>query len=194
VSEGSSLDRNSKISNLFLEMMNFNKNSWNHLSLWKCQLGFTSIFRSDSRLQNLSTLTDICLQENELDDAAGVCIGDYMVTSWHSLRCLNLRENIIGDLGAQRILDGIRVNPNLEKVYIDRNHIRNVNVAKSMILFFFEQAKPGLRELDMSYNHVTEYRRNQFEIRRYLGEMKSAKFEDCDGYTNICFQDRLMRL
>lgn len=194
ISEGSSQDRNSKISNLFLEMMSFNKNSWNRLSLWKCQLGFTSIFRSDNRLQYLSTLTDICLQENDLDDAAGMCIGEYMVTSWHSLRCLNLRENIIGDVGAQRILDGIRVNPNLERIYLDRNNIQNVSIAKGMVLFFLEQAKPGLREMDVSYNHVTEYRRNQVEIRRYLGEMKFAKVEDCVGYTNICYQDRAMRL
>ncbi|XP_061193938.1 uncharacterized protein LOC133202180 [Saccostrea echinata] len=194
VLEGTITEGLSNISASFLEMMKCNQHSWNHLSLWKCQLGSTTIFTSSDRLLHLSTLTDICLQENDLDDTAGSCIGECMVKSWHSLRYLNLRQNNIGDSGARKILDGIHTNLKLEKIYIDRNSIQSIELAKDMILFFFEKAPPSLKEMDISYNDVTEYRRPQLEIKRYLAGMKGAEIKESDGHTDISYKSRTMKL
>ncbi|XP_062597533.1 uncharacterized protein LOC134258957 [Saccostrea cucullata] len=194
VLEGTMTEGLLNISASFLEMLKCNQHSWNHLSLWKCQLGSTTIFTSSDSLLHLSTLTDICLQENDLDDTAGSCIGECMVKSWHSLRYLNLRQNNIGDSGARKILDGILTNPKLEKIYLDRNSIQSIELAKDLILFFFEKAPPSLKEMDISYNDVTEYRRPQLEIKKYLGSMKGADIKESDGHTDISFKGRTMKL
>ncbi|XP_062595073.1 uncharacterized protein LOC134256444 [Saccostrea cucullata] len=194
VLEGTMTEGLSNMSASFLEMLKCNQHSWNHLSLWKCQLGSTTIFTSSDRLLHLSTLTDICLQENDLDDTAGSCIGECMVKSWHSLRYLNLRQNNIGDSGARKILDGILTNPKLEKIYLDRNSIQSIELAKDLILFFFEKAPLSLKEMDISYNDVTEYRRPQLEIKKYLGSMKGADIKESDGHTDLSFKGRTMKL
>ncbi|XP_052683371.1 uncharacterized protein LOC128163761 [Crassostrea angulata] len=179
------------ISEVFLEMMSCNKYSWNLLNLWKCNIGFTTVFESAHQLGHLSTLTDLCLQENQLNDRDGVCIGEYMVTSWHSLRSLNLRQNNIGDTGAAKIFEGIRENLKLKTVFLDRNQIEDGDLIQKMVEYFVDQG--NMEEMDVSYNEVPEYLNTETETRKFL-RGRAANIQPCNGYTEISINNRFMRL
>lgn len=187
VGPGSSIN----ISEVFLEMMSCNKYSWNLLNLWKCNIGFTTVFESAHHLGHLSTLTDLCLQENQLSDRDGACIGEYMVTSWHSLRSLNLRQNNIGDIGAAKIFEGVPANPKLKTVLLDRNQIEDGDLIQKMVEYFVDQG--NMEEIDVSYNEVPEYVNPETETRRFLGD-RPANIHPCNGYTEISIDNRIMRL
>lgn len=179
------------ISEVFLEMMSCNKYSWNLLNLWKCNIGFTTVFESAHQLGHLSTLTDLCLQENQLSDRDGTCIGEYMVTSWHSLRSLNLRQNNIGDTGAAKIFEGIRENLKLKTVFLDRNQIEDGDLMQKMVEYFVDQG--NMEEMDVSYNEVPEYLNPETETRKFL-RGRAANIQPCNGYTEISINNRFMRL
>lgn len=187
VGPGSSIN----ISEVFLEMMSCNKYSWNLLNLWKCNIGFTTVFESAHHLGHLSTLTDLCLQENQLSERDGICIGEYMVTSWHSLRSLNLRQNNIGDIGAAKIFEGVPANPKLKTVLLDRNQIEDGDLIQKMFKYFVDQG--NMEEMDVSYNEVPEYVNPETETRRFLGD-RNATIQPYNGYTKISIDNRIMRL
>ena len=192
---GESFGTKTSISESFLEMMSCNKNSWDHLSLWNCQLGLTSVFSSNECLHHLSTLTDICLQENNLSDRHGICIGEYLKTSWHSLRVLNLRHNEIGDVGARTILEGVRANPNLKEFYLDRNVIKDFDLIIEMAHFFLDKKDEArLREMDVSYNDVSETNRYLERIRRNLKSEENVHFRDCGAYMEISTENRSLKV
>ena len=194
---GGSSGTNTSISESFLEMMSCNKNSWDHLSLWDCQLGITSVFSSKDRLHHLSTLTDICLQENNLSDRQGICIGEYLKTSWHSLRVLNLRHNEIGDMGARTILEGVCANPYLKEIYLDRNVIKDFDLIIEMAHFFLDKKdEASLREIDVSYNDVSETNRYLERIRRILTlkSEENVRFRDCGAYMEISTENRRLKV
>lgn len=171
---------------LLLEMLSCNKHSWNLLNLWKCNIGLTDVFATSDRLGHMSTLTDLCLQENQLNDRDGACIGECMETSWHSLRNLNLRQNNIGDFGATKLFKGVKKNPKLKTFYLDRNQISDGELITEMAMYFV--GKVYMDEMDVSYNEVPET-----ETRRFLGDTP-ANIVPCNGYTEISINNRIMRL
>ena len=191
-----SSERNLEISTSFLKMMSSNAHSWNYLNLRNCQIGYTSVFSSGDSVLHLSSLTYICLQENNLKDKDAIGIGEYLKSSWHSLRILNLRQNCIGDTGVKSIFEGIRDHPNLKECFLEGNAIQDLELIVEMTIYFLNRnEKTSLRKMDISDNDVSGYPQYWSKIKRCLESMRELKVSTFKDFIEVTTKDsRTLRL
>jgi Leucine-rich repeat (LRR) protein len=162
-----SFDQPEDVSQAFAEMLLSCRESMEHLGLWKCGIGNTSILDDPKVFSNLSELTEVTLQENELEDNHAATLGECL-PSLKNLQSLMLRSNNIGPTGARKLTNGIGRCPSLRSIFLDRNKISDFEVLTEIVEVATKSLEK-LQDLDISYNFdMLEVARDNKKYRRLL--------------------------
>lgn len=145
-----SFDQPEYVSEAFAKMLLSCKESMEHLGLWNCGIGNTSILDNPKVFSELSELTEVILQENELEDKHATTLGECL-PSLDNLLSLMLRSNNIGAKGARKLINGIGRCPSLRSIFLDRNKINDFEVLTE-IVEVATKSLGNLQVLDISYN------------------------------------------
>lgn len=145
-----SFDPTEDVSEAFAKMLMSCRESIEHLGLWNCGIGYTSILDDPMVFSKLSELTELVLQENQLEDNHAATLGECL-PSLKNLQSLMLRSNNIGPTGARKLTNGIERCPSLRSIFLDRNKISNFEVLTEIVEVATKSLEK-LQELDISYN------------------------------------------
>lgn len=145
-----SFDQPEDVSKAFAKMLRSCGESMEHLGLWNCGIGNTSILDNPKVFSKLSALTEVILQENELEDKHATTLGECL-PSLENLLSLMLRSNNIGAKGARKLINGIGRCPSLRSIFLDRNKISDFEVLTE-IVEVATKSLGNLQVLDISYN------------------------------------------
>ena len=162
-----SFDQQGDVSEAFDKMLLSCKESLEHLGLWNCGIGNTSILDDPTVFSKLSELTEVILQANELGDKHAATLGECL-PSLKNLQSLMLRSNNIGPTGARKLTNGIGRCPSLRSIFLDRNKIGDFEVLTE-IVEVATKSLVKLQDLDISYNFdMLEVARDDLKYRRLL--------------------------
>jgi len=161
-----SFDQPEDVSKAFAKMLRSCRESMEHLGLWNCGIGNTSILDDPKVFSNLSELTEVILQANELEDNHAATLGECL-PSLKNLQSLMLRSNNIGPTGARKLTNGIGRFSSLRSIFLDRNKISNFEVLTEIVVATKSWGK--LQDLDISYNFdMLEVARDDLKYKRLL--------------------------
>ena len=123
-----------------------------HLSLWKCDLGGSSIKGIKEGLSHLQNLLILSLADNGMNSEGIMHLADAL-QHLRKLRELWLHINDIGPTGAVYLTDILVNLEELEKLGIDENFIEN---AGSLKIAEALKASRKLKYLGLGYNNISQ--------------------------------------
>ncbi|XP_046555761.1 uncharacterized protein LOC124265024 [Haliotis rubra] len=122
--------------------------AWDHVSLWDFDLGQIPLFNNPSDVQNLSNVTFLCLQKNSMSDdkikQLSTCLFFFRF-----IQHLNLRENMVGDEGAEALVRALENKEHLEELLLDWNIFSLVG-GRALVQLALEL--DSLKSCDLSYS------------------------------------------
>ncbi|KEG11569.1 putative leucine-rich repeat protein (LRRP) [Trypanosoma grayi] len=95
------------------------------LDLSSCELGPTGCMRIANLISATTTLNEVNLSDNKLDDEAAVVLSRSIVNSI-SISMLDLSSNDIGEWGASNLIDATQLNSRMSSLVLQGNNINRV--------------------------------------------------------------------